>query len=164
MITKPLLPPKNGYVEVELFNGTRTYKNINTGKLIENEGIYTLEQLKQKKIYQSKIELEKYLQNNPLKWIDGKFYSITSEKQQWLTSKLFAATVAKQNNQGYTLTWNDSGDICKEWELEDLWNLAFAIDERVTKLVTYQQQKEIEINNCQTQEELDSIIIDYDSI
>jgi len=35
-ITKPTLPPKKGYVEVEA-NGKRTYKNVETGVLIENE-------------------------------------------------------------------------------------------------------------------------------
>lgn len=35
-ITKPKLPPKAGYVEVEV-NGKRTYKNAATGVLIEDE-------------------------------------------------------------------------------------------------------------------------------
>ena len=35
-ITRPKLPPKKGYVEVEV-NGKRTYKNVETGELIENE-------------------------------------------------------------------------------------------------------------------------------
>ena len=35
-ITKPMLPPKKGYVEVEV-NGKRTYKNVETGELIEHE-------------------------------------------------------------------------------------------------------------------------------
>lgn len=35
-IIRPTLPPKKGYVEVEV-NGVRTYKNIETGVLIENE-------------------------------------------------------------------------------------------------------------------------------
>ena len=35
-ITKPMLPPKAGYVEVEV-DGKRTYKNILTGVLIEDE-------------------------------------------------------------------------------------------------------------------------------
>ena len=35
-ITKPTLHPKVGYVEVEV-NGKRTYRNIQTGVLIENE-------------------------------------------------------------------------------------------------------------------------------
>lgn len=36
MITKPQLPPKAGYVEVEV-DGIRTYKNVSTGVLIDNE-------------------------------------------------------------------------------------------------------------------------------
>lgn len=34
---RPTLPPKAGYVEVELDDGRRTYKNVKTGVLIENE-------------------------------------------------------------------------------------------------------------------------------
>ena len=36
VISKPTLPPKQGYVEVEV-NGKRTYKNVQTGVLIDNE-------------------------------------------------------------------------------------------------------------------------------
>lgn len=36
MITRPTLPPKRGYVEVEV-NGKRTYRNVETGVLIEDE-------------------------------------------------------------------------------------------------------------------------------
>ena len=35
-ITNPMLPPKAGYIEVEA-NGHRTYRNIKTGVLIEDE-------------------------------------------------------------------------------------------------------------------------------
>ena len=37
-ITKPMLPPKKGYVEVEV-NGVRTYKNVETSILIDDETI-----------------------------------------------------------------------------------------------------------------------------
>ena len=36
MIHKPMLPPKSGYVEVEV-DGKRTYRNVNTGILIDDE-------------------------------------------------------------------------------------------------------------------------------
>ena len=36
MITKPMLPPKFGYVEVEV-NGVRKYRNTKTGVLLEDE-------------------------------------------------------------------------------------------------------------------------------
>lgn len=35
-ITKPMLPPKAGYVEVEV-DGVRTYRNVQTGVLIDEE-------------------------------------------------------------------------------------------------------------------------------
>ena len=35
-ISKPTLPPKKGYVEVEVA-GVRTYRNIETGLLIDEE-------------------------------------------------------------------------------------------------------------------------------
>ena len=35
-ITRPILPPKEGYVEVEI-NGVRTYRNAKTGILINDE-------------------------------------------------------------------------------------------------------------------------------
>lgn len=35
-ISRPILPPKRGYVEVEI-DGKRTYKNIDTGVLIDDE-------------------------------------------------------------------------------------------------------------------------------
>ena len=36
MITKPMLSPKPGYVEVEI-NGVRRYRNVITGVLLEDE-------------------------------------------------------------------------------------------------------------------------------
>ena len=44
MIHRPELPPKSGYVEVEVA-GRRTYRNVNTGALIDDEvGVPTPEE------------------------------------------------------------------------------------------------------------------------
>lgn len=130
----------------------------------ENPEPNYLEENKKNKIEDSKKQLETYLLNNPIQWTDGLYYSITQEKQNQLTSKILSATLAKTMSQPYNLTWNSTGEICKTWELEELSALAFAIDERVTKLVTYQQTQEVAIRNCNSQKELDAIIIDYDSV
>lgn len=119
---------------------------------------------KEERVAQSKSDLETYLLENPLQWTDGRYYAITAEKQNQLTSKLMAATVAQQMSTEYHLTWNSTGDVCTEWNLSDLYALAFAIDKRVTGLVTYQQTKEIEINNANSIDELDTIIVDYNSV
>lgn len=120
--------------------------------------------LKAEKILQSKTDLATFLANNPLTWIDKNQYSVTSEKQQQLTSKIAVAQMAQQAGQPYTLTWNTTGDVCQEWTLENLVALAFAIDAYVTPLVSYQQEKEVEIKNCETAEDVNAIEIDYSSV
>lgn len=116
------------------------------------------------RIQQSKTDLAEYLATHPLQWTDGQYYSITAEKQAQLTSKIMAATMAQTMSTEYTLTWNSTGEVCKEWTLTDLSALAFAIDARVTALVSYQQKQEVAMRNATTQEELDAIVVDYDAV
>lgn len=124
----------------------------------------TLRELKEDKIKGSKLELENYLQNNPIKWTNNKFYSITLEKQQLLQIQLNLYIQAKTNNLEYKLMWNASGEETEEWQYEDLLNLSIEINKIVQPLVQYQQRKEIEIKNCETVDELEQINIDYNNI
>lgn len=123
-----------------------------------------LEPLKTARIAQSKSDLSAYLESHPLQWTDWEYYSITAEKQAQLTGKIMAATMAQQTGTRYKLTWNSTGEVCKEWTLSDLSALAFAIDERVTALVSYQQKQEVAMRNAQTLDELNSVVVDYDSV
>lgn len=116
------------------------------------------------RIEQSKTDLAAYLATHPLLWTDGQYYSITAEKQAQLTSKIMASTMASQTSTPYTLTWNSTGETCTEWTLSDLSALAFAIDARVTALVSYQQTQEVAMRNVATQDELDAIVVDYDTV
>ena len=127
----------------------------------EADGLSTA---KNAKIQQSKDALAKYLAENPLQWTDGEHYSITSDKQQQLASKIMAATMAQTLSTDYILTWNSTGEVCKEWTLQDLSALAFAIDARVTKLVGYQQAQEVAMRNAETLDELNAIEVDYDAV
>lgn len=116
------------------------------------------------RIAQSKADLATYLETHPISWTDGENYSITAEKQAQLTSKIMAATMAQTLSQPYTLTWNSTGQVCREWTLQDLSALAFAIDARVTALVSYQQTQEVAMRSAATREELDAIVVDYESV
>ena len=120
--------------------------------------------IKEQRIAQSKTDLETYLLEHPMLWTDGEYYAITAEKQNQLTSKIMAATMAQTMSTDYTLTWNSTGEVCKEWTLQELMALAFAIDARVTALVTYQQTKEVEMRNAETMEELEAITANYDEV
>lgn len=116
------------------------------------------------RIAQSKKDLATYLETHPISWTDGEQYSITAEKQAQLTGKIMAASMAQTLSQPYTLTWNSTGQVCREWTLQDLSALAFAIDARVTALVSYQQTQEVAMRSAATREELDAIVVDYNSV
>ena len=119
---------------------------------------------KVERIAESKTQLSDYLLCHPMQWTDGQYYAITAEKQQQLTSKIMSATLAAQTSTPYSLTWNATGEECQAWTLENLSALAFAIDARVTALVSYQQAQEVAMRNAQTIEELDAIVVDYDTV
>lgn len=132
-------------------------------KNIENEIAAELVSAKAARIAQSKTDLEAYLAAHPYEW-NGKLYNITDQKTGWLTSKVVAATAAAAAGTPYTLKWNETGDVCEEWTLADLTALALAIDARVTALVEYQQAQEIAMNAAATLDELNAIVVDYDSV
>lgn len=123
-----------------------------------------LAEAKATRIQKSKDDLESYLEAHPITWTDGNQYSITREKQQQLTSKILNATLAHQTSTPYELTWNATGAECTPWTLEELAALAFAIDGRVTSLVSYQQAKEVSMRDASTLDALDAIVVDYDSV
>ena len=119
---------------------------------------------KAERIAESKAQLSDYLLCHPMQWTDGQYYAITAEKQQQLTSKIMSATLAAQTAQPYALTWNATGEECQAWTLENLTALAFAIDARVTSLVSYQQAQEVAMREASTLEALEAIPVDYDSV
>lgn len=119
---------------------------------------------KVERIAESKTQLSDYLLCHPMQWTDGQYYAITAEKQQQLTSKIMSATLAAQTGTPYSLTWNATGEECQAWTLENLTALAFAIDARVTSLVSYQQAREVEMRDASTLEALEAIPVDYDSV
>lgn len=131
---------------------------------IAEDRVPDLDAEKVRRIQQSNDDLEDYLLAHPIQWTDGEYYAITQKKQNQLTSKISVAQAKAQLGVPYELKWNTTGEVCVEWELADLMALAFAIDERVTKLVEYQQAKEIEIKNAATIEELNEIEVDYDTV
>ena len=130
-----------------------------------SETIDPLATLKKNQILLSKKNLAKYLEEHPLlstcKYEEGRYYNVTAEKQQQLTSKVLMATMYAQIGIPYNLTWNDTGDICESWELSQLQRLSMEIDAYVTPLVSLQQTMEVKINECNTQEEVLNINVEY---
>ena len=124
--------------------------------------IYFPIDLKKDRIQQTKQDLATFLSENPLLWTDGKYYSVTQEKQSLLTSNIATYQIEVQANPEAIITWNATGEECVQWDIQQLCALAVAIKDYVKPIVTYQQGLEIQINNCQSLEELNSIEINYD--
>lgn len=121
-----------------------------------------LDAAKKQRIAESKIQLAVWLENNPMQYTDGKYYSVTEEKQSLLNNNLTSYERAVEAGIPYPLKWNASGEECIEWEYADLVTLSLAIAAYVAPKVAMQQAVEIEINACETAEQLEAVIISYD--
>lgn len=120
-----------------------------------------LESKKTEKISESKSKLKGYLETHPLQWIDGEYYSVTEEKQALLTSNLAAYQISVAAGTPIDLTWNTTGARCKAWTYENLAALSLDIVRYVKPFVSKQQDIEIQIKNCKTQDEIDAVKIEY---
>ena len=120
-----------------------------------------LDSVKAEKVAESKVKLAEWLAANPMQY-DGKYYSVTEEKQSLLNSNLASFERADGAGLVYPLKWNATGEECTEWEYDDLVLLSLTIAAYVAPKVAAQQAIEIEINACETAEQLEAVIISYD--
>lgn len=145
--------------------------------------------LKKNQILLSKKNLAKYLEEHPLlstcKYKEGKYYNITEEKQNQLTSTLasYMSDILPQlvigmstaqvtitsmeqflltlDNLPQTITWNDTGGVCEIYSYKELYTLKCEIMDTVKPLVSLQQTMEVKINECNTQEEVLNVNVEY---
>ena len=121
-----------------------------------------LDKLKNEKIVESKTLLAEYLSSHPLfskaKYEEGRYYTVTEEKQRQLTSKMAMYNIYSQQSLSYPLLkWNDVGNICEDWTVEELTKLAMEIDAYVTPLVEKQQAYEKMVQKVSNIEEFNII-------
>ena len=121
-----------------------------------------IEDFKNYKIQQSKIILSEWLEDNPMLYTDGKYYSVTAEKQSLLNGNLASYERAKAINVEYPLKWNSTGSECTPWDYTDLLALSLTIAGYVAPKVSKQQEIELQIKACTTVEEVNEIVINYD--
>lgn len=124
--------------------------------------------IKQDKIKESKEKLAKWLEENPLYSTihnkDGELYSVIESKQSQLTMTILLEQLALSKENTSNPTWNATGKECESWTLEELIGLSFQIKEYVKPRVAKQQSYEVQINECQTIEEINKIEMEYDTI
>lgn len=149
----------------------------------------TLDEIKETMILKSKYNLAQYLEENPLfskcKYAEGRYYNITKEKQDQLTSTLasYMSDILPQlvigmstsqvniksleefvltlDNLPQTLTWNDMGNPCEIYSYQELYQLKNEIFATVKPLVSMQQVMEVAIKESTSIEDVLKINIEY---
>lgn len=121
----------------------------------------SVDDLRERRIADSKTDLAAWLSENPLTWTDGKEYAVTSEKQAQLTSALAVQQVAQSAGVERELRWNSTGDECTVWQYADLCALALAIAAYVEPRVSIQQAAEVDLRNAATAEEVLAVAWNY---
>lgn len=127
-----------------------------------NYSAINIDEVKASKIAESKGKLAEWLESNPMLYTDGKYYSVTAEKQSLLNGNLASYERAKAINVEYPLKWNSTGSECTPWDYTDLLALSLTIAGYVAPKVSKQQAIELQIKACTTLDELNEIVIDYD--
>lgn len=115
---KPTLPPKEGYIEIEI-NGQRTYRNVLTNQVIEEENNFNNQQ-------QNKIsELSQSCNQTITSGIDVEttqgieHFSLEETDQINLTNAILAV------NQGAAIyPYHADGQLCRMFTAEELQDIA----------------------------------------
>ena len=155
------------YTKVYLgkFDSVDNYREIKIELIETPSTTETLETIKEKRIKLSKDNLAKYLEENPLlstvKHEEGRYYNVTMEKQSLLLSNISTYQMSSQLGIPCPLTWNDTGEECELWTIEQLIQLSMEIRNYVSPLVSLQQYMEVNIKKCETNEELININVDF---
>ena len=153
---------------IEFYPNFELVLNDDGSKIIDvvaTEPVVTAEEIeayKTKRIQESKILLAKWLNDNPILYTDGKYYSVTEEKQALLNGNLASYERAKSVGIEYPLKWNSTGEGCTDWSYNDLLTLSLNIAAYVAPKVAIQQNIELDIKACETIDEIDAVVIDYD--
>ena len=107
---------KNAELEAKIIGLYPNYDFVfdddgNISDITETEPVVTTEEIeahKTKRIQESKILLAKWLNDNPILYTDGKYYSVTEEKQALLNGNLASYERATKAGIEYSLKWNST--------------------------------------------------------
>ena len=144
MIITPELPPRSGYVEVEI-DGLRTYKNIQTGLLIEDETpVITVDSAKSAKIAEIKHSCEDYIYaGTDVIYSNGatEHFTYTLADQSNI-SEMFTAIMAGATEYPY----HADGEICKIYSKAEIVTIYGTLSLFKTEATTYHNSLKAQVN------------------
>ena len=175
-----LLVPNKGYVlyrDGQIFpqvilginatpNSYEAIQDENYQEIIdEYEQTDELEILKNQRIALSKNNLSYYLETHPMEsdchnGIIAK-YNCTLEKQQLLMSNIMSYQLDIMEGKNSIVKWNSTTQVCEEWTISEMIQLAREMKSFVEPLVEKQQEIEVAIRKAGTKEEILNINVDF---
>lgn len=117
------------------------YKWIN-GEIVPR---YVLAELRDMKQQENKEQFKKYLEENPLIWIDGKEYGITEEDQIEINLNLSQYQNNNLVDADLPLQWHAKGEENVEWSAQELRQLNAAIQQAVRPAFRKMQEYKTQI-------------------
>lgn len=149
MITKPQLPPKQGYVEVEI-EGVRKYKNVETGK------IYGEDKQPETKLKElSEICNNLIYQGADITLSDGttKHFTYTLQDQANV-SEMFTAVMAGATQYPY----HADNESCMIYSAQDIIIIYSTLSGMKTAQITYQNQLKQYVKSLANEEDVKTVI------
>lgn len=127
---------------------------------------HSLDAVRTNKITESKELLEQYYATHPLFSTvhneEGEFYSVTSDKQNYLMSMVALVDQSKELGVEFTPTWNATGEQCEAWTELELKQLALQIAQFVYPAVSKQQAYEKQIKEMESVDDIQALAITYE--
>lgn len=125
----------------------------------------SLDAVRANKIIESKEKLEQYYKDHPLFSTvhkpEGEYYSVTSDKQNYLSLMIALCRQAEELGVQFTPTWNSTGESCEPWTKTELNQLSLEIAGFVYPAVSKQQEYEKIIKGLTSVQEIQELEIDY---
>lgn len=113
---------------------------------------------------ENKAALAAWLAAHPLTWTDGKQYGVEEQDQNEMALNLMQYQAAALAEQPAPLEWHAQKEACRTFEQEEYLGLSMAISAYVYPYRRYQEQVKEAIYSAKTVEEVQAVVIDYESV
>ncbi len=113
---------------------------------------------------ENKSSLAAWLAAHPLTWVDGNVYGVTEEDQTEMALNLQQYQIQATAGREVALEWHTQKKQCHTFTIEQYNALLLAIIDYVYPYRRYQEAIKEQIYSAKTVEEVQAVVIDYESV
>lgn len=121
----------------------------------------TLDEYKESRQRENKVALAKFLEENPLTWIDGLQYGVTQEDQSEMIADKAAYDLKHAIDPNWPLQWHSTKSDCRDFTEEEFLGLMNAIIDFVYPYRQLEMKYKDAIYSAENKDEVGSVGIVY---